>query len=609
MVMASGRDFHPIGWRTPVFLLVLNPWWAAGSLAASTLHVPQDHQTIQAALNAAEAGDTVLVSAGTYKERIRLVRGVTLKSAGDDTPGALGLKRAETTIIDGNVNGGKGAGVTMAEGCTLDGFTITGVGTYDEVLWNKHHATQGEEQPHEHIGEPGTAGIAIIGVEQCTVTNNIVHHIGYTGIAIQGADGKRVSPHVVKNIAYRNMGGGIGSMKKSTALIEGNRCFENYYAGIGHDNASPIVLNNLCYANIRAGIGISEGSCPIVRGNQCYKNRRAGIGIRTGAETQPIVEHNECFENDMAGIGNEEHARPILRHNRCYKNQMAGIGSRSGAQPVIVDNECFENKLAGIGSREGAAPVICRNRSYKNQEAGIGNESAARSLIVDNEVRENQAAGIGVRGSETLAVIVGNRCLENRLVAIGLPDGATGYLHGNELVRTGGGAPPLVAVKGGSTGLLSHNLIRGGGVAGVLVQGTAELNGNEFQGKGPGQGSAVWVWKDSRVALTNNRFRGFRNALNASESQVTAIDNLIHEFEGSAILVRKPSLPNHVAGNVAVSSDPKAQVIQGDKHGDVTRENVLKKPEDFDESQYPKPTQWPQLSRETDESRKRNPQQ
>jgi len=62
-----------------------------------------------------------------------------------------------------------------------------------------------------------------------------------------GAKGQRVSPHIVRNVTYRNMGGGIGSMKKSTAIIEENICFENFYAGIGHNDASPLVINNLCY--------------------------------------------------------------------------------------------------------------------------------------------------------------------------------------------------------------------------------------------------------------------------------------------------------------------------------------------------------------------------
>lgn len=73
---------------------------------AKTIRVPAGHKTIQAAVDAAVSGDTVLVSAGTYAEHVKLKEGVTLKSAGDDSPGdhtyegRKPLKRAEQTIID-----------------------------------------------------------------------------------------------------------------------------------------------------------------------------------------------------------------------------------------------------------------------------------------------------------------------------------------------------------------------------------------------------------------------------------------------------------------------------------------------------------------------------
>ena len=659
-------------------VLATAPAWAG------TLHVPKEHKTIQSGIDSAKAGDMVLVAPGTYRERLRLKPGITLKSAGDDAKGKLGLRRAEVTIIDGNVAEAKGPGVSMAEDSTLDGFTVTGVGKYDDVLWKKHHATLGQEQPHEHIGAPGTAGIAVLGITRCTVAHNIVHHIGYTGIAIMGEKDRRVSPHIFRNVTYRNMGGGIGSMKKSTAIIEENICFENYFAGIGHNDASPLVINNVCHGNVRAGIGISEHSQPVVRGNKCYQNRRAGIGIRTGAETQPIVEDNDCYENEMAGIGNRDNARPIIRGNRCWKNKMAGIGSRDGARaliegnecyenemagigsrlgaapvirgnrcyrnkmagigvreksrpviegnecfenvmagigvrtgaepvvrnnrcyrnemagignrlearPVIVGNTCFENKMAGIGTEEGAAPIIRDNHCYKNLMAGIGNQSGSRPVIVGNESRENKMAGIGVR-SGSVAIIVGNHCIENRLVAIGLPDGATAHIQGNELQRTGGGAPPLVAVKGGSSAVLVDNSIRGGGVASVLVQGTAQISGNHFFSAGGKQGSAIWVWDKSTVLASGNQFTGYRNALNASGSDVTATDNAIHKFNGPAIIVRKPTAPPRVYGNTAFSQNQKdsAAKVEGAR---AAEDNVLKKPDEAGVSFSKWQSLWPE---------------
>lgn len=346
---------------------------------ADTLRVPDHHQSIQSAIDAAAPGDMVLVTTGTYFERIRVHAGVTLRSEGDDDMGELGLKRSERTVIDGSKNEGKGSGVMMGEGAVLDGFTVTGIGHYDDAIWKRHDATQGQQQSHQQIGNPGTPGIQVTGVN-CTIQNNIVHHIGSTGIAIQGVDGKRCSPQIHRNVCYRNMGGGIGSMRNSRAIIKENVCFENFHAGIGHNNASPIVIGNICYQNVRAGIGISEGSCPIVRGNKCYRNRRAGIGSRTGDGTRPVIEDNDCYENQMAGIGAEENASPIIRGNRCYRNRLAGIGARTHATPTIVGNECFENEQAGIGHEGDVVTTVIGNHCHHNNEAGIGFAACRRGV-------------------------------------------------------------------------------------------------------------------------------------------------------------------------------------------------------------------------------------
>ncbi|MCO6500947.1 MAG: T9SS type A sorting domain-containing protein [Vicingus serpentipes] len=87
---------------------------------ANTLNVPAQHTTIQAALNNAVTGDTVLVQPGTYLENITWpsVNGIVLLSAGDKS----------NTTIDGNATGrviyfpsGTNADTTTI----IKGFTIT----------------------------------------------------------------------------------------------------------------------------------------------------------------------------------------------------------------------------------------------------------------------------------------------------------------------------------------------------------------------------------------------------------------------------------------------------------------------------------------------------
>ncbi|MDH3713573.1 MAG: hypothetical protein OET44_06955, partial [Gammaproteobacteria bacterium] len=50
----------------------------ASTAGAATLNVPSDHATIQAALDAAAAGDSIVVEPGTYIENISLESSVNL---------------------------------------------------------------------------------------------------------------------------------------------------------------------------------------------------------------------------------------------------------------------------------------------------------------------------------------------------------------------------------------------------------------------------------------------------------------------------------------------------------------------------------------------------
>jgi len=512
------------------FIFALIALATAQTALAATLRVPQDHKTIQAAIDASQAGDTVLVAPGKYRESIRLKSGIILRSEGDDAKGTDGLKRAEATIIDGGGKDAKLPGVVMAEGNTLDGFTITNVGVYDDALWKKHFDSHGEELGDEEgsvQAEGTTPAISIQGVN-CTVTHCVVHHNGDVGIGILGKEKTKTAPLITDNFVYRNMGGGIGVAEGAEPIIRGNTCKENLRAGIGCRKANPIITDNVCFHNIRAGIGCREGSKTVMRGNKCYQNRRAGIGIRMEG-TSPVVEGNECYENDMAGIGCRDGASPILRNNICRKNKMAGIGCMNGAKPLIVGNECRENELVGIGVQKKAT-----------------------------------------------AIIQGNKCIDNKLVAIGVTEESTATITDNELSRTGG-MPPIIAVKDGSTATIRDNRISGGGVAAVLVQGKATISGNTLTGAGAKQGNAIWVWENSTATISDNAFDGYRAAVNATKATVVVTGNTIKQFQGTAIIVKDSQKPAHVYGNTATSADPKAKAVDVQGPSGIIDENVLKK--------------------------------
>lgn len=482
---------------------------------AATIRVPQDQKSIQAAIDSSQEGDVVLVSPGRYHERIRLKSGIIVRSTGDDAKGADGFQRAEMTVIDGKGRAGMQPGVAMAEGSTLDGFTITNVGQFDEATWKRHYDSHGEELGDEEgaVQAEGTIPAVSIRGVTCTVSRNIIHHNGDVGIGILGAENTRTAPLISENLVYRNLGGGIGTADWAEPVIRSNVSKENLRAGIGCRKSSPLLVDNVCFQNVRAGIGCREGSKAVMRGNKCFQNRRAGIGIRMEG-TSPLVEANNCYENEMAGIG-----------------------CRDGASPVLRNNVCLRNKLAGIG---------CRNE--------------ARAVIVGNECRENETAGIGVE-SKADAVIQQNRCTGNKLVAIGVTDGATALIGENELSRAGGHAP-IIAVKGGASATIRNNRIMGGGVAAVLIQGTAHLMGNAFAGSAPTQGNAVWVWENSKATISDNSFDGYQSAVQAAKATVVVTGNSVRNFREVSIIVKDSRTPAHVFGNTAISTDPQARSVE-----------------------------------------------
>ncbi|MDY7108669.1 MAG: hypothetical protein SYC29_08525, partial [Planctomycetota bacterium] len=109
----SGR---PVGAFLALGLVLAQPVGPAG---ADTLEVPGQYPTIQAAINAAQTGDEILVAPGVYPERIHLL-GKTITLRGTAGP--------DLTIIDATGLNQDVIICTNGEGpdTIVQGFTVTG---------------------------------------------------------------------------------------------------------------------------------------------------------------------------------------------------------------------------------------------------------------------------------------------------------------------------------------------------------------------------------------------------------------------------------------------------------------------------------------------------
>jgi hypothetical protein len=79
-------------------IISLIPFLALPLAHAATLRVPTDYATIQRAIFAADAGDTIQIEAGTYNEEFYIPKPLTVKGAGIGKTNIIGPDRASPVI-------------------------------------------------------------------------------------------------------------------------------------------------------------------------------------------------------------------------------------------------------------------------------------------------------------------------------------------------------------------------------------------------------------------------------------------------------------------------------------------------------------------------------
>ena len=227
--------------------------FAANLQAQTTIHIPADQPTIQAGINAAHDGDTVLIAPGTYNENIDF-NGKAITVISSDGP-------AKTTI-NGNA---QSATVSFQNGesrnSVLQNLTITGGG-------GNFYASKG--------------GVYALHASP-SILNNTITDAGCNGIVslaaaplIQGNDITRthVDPATMDGCGDAN-GAGIWVNGTDATLT-------NFPTSQG---LRPEILHNLIEKNTEAGTidGDTLGG--------------AGIAVRAGAV--PLIEYNVIRQNSL----------------------------------------------------------------------------------------------------------------------------------------------------------------------------------------------------------------------------------------------------------------------------------------------------------------------
>jgi hypothetical protein len=499
-------------------LMTAVPVLATGNI----IHVPGDYTTIQAAIDAASDGDTVIVAAGLYNENVVIDKSLTLQGAqaGIDARTRSG---AETII---KPNGGTGISVVTADGrvVVIDGLTV--------------------QNTHNGIGNPNPVMAADITVKNVRVLNSENFGISITFTTrltieycyVEGAtdaiNAGALDPFPPTVATFRNNEvvnaefGITGYLKDS--LIEGNliRNFSTAGTGISGQFLNTEIKNNTITGYVRGSAmsfeshyGRSLSENVTVEGNTFTGNNLGIYVFKTQTKLTGItVDFNNIVGNSRYGVWNE--GGQTLNATKNWWGDASGprgigpgngnaastkvlyspwLGAEVGTEPMTWGVDPTSSIQGAIDAAEPGDTIIVTEGEYK-QDLNIDKSLALKSAggyevttIIGSLSIELHAGIVSFGGNDTgftidaddgdfairLSSDNGSKVTISQNILTGATDGITTRnslvnnstitIKDNKIYETNYGIY-LETVAGGSTMLINSNSLAGNSNYGLYVK-------------------------------------------------------------------------------------------------------------------------------------------
>ncbi|CAN5692692.1 hypothetical protein BH11ACT8_BH11ACT8_28090 [soil metagenome] len=349
----------------------------------TTLAVPADYDTVQAAVDAARSGDTVLVSPGTYNEAVRVdTAGVRLQGTdrsdvvfdGDGLKGngitvtAADVVVANLTVQNFNQNG------VLVTGFTKDGGIGHGSDGYETLDPEAFPPIEGFAVRYVTASNNGLYGIYAFDSHDGVLEHNYASGHPDSGIYVGQCQECRIL--VRDNVLERNAVGYEQANASDSVVVTGNRLVGN--------RVGLTVLSDYQEAFVPTTDGTVVGNL-VADNNEVDTPHQAeggfGIGIGLSGAVGTTVERNLVTGNETAGIAISSSADLPPTGNELSGNTATGNGAdiwyaastlAPGSGNCLADNTVTSTRPPGL-----AADLTCADGS-----AGAGDQGAGVELTM-----------------------------------------------------------------------------------------------------------------------------------------------------------------------------------------------------------------------------------
>jgi hypothetical protein len=366
--------------REKIATLLCSVALLASSAQAATLHVPADYPTIQAGIDAAQAGDTVLVAPGTYRDyETRVLSGGGLWTSCAFLKDAVLLKSesgAAVTFIDLDIISGPSAIGIIARFLpsnltTVEGFNINGhdraLGAYD---WQCGNLTIRSCVLKDFEGGGSVGGAVIV------VGNGSIYDTEFSNCKASSAGAVWFTDghldlvncvirdcHNTSVYGYETGGGVVSTALVDCQFLNNTSAVGSGAVTVGLTTGQTLIRGCLFKGNVNNGVGPGA----------------LGLGLGPKIVENCIFIENGAMGGNGQGGGLSTGSAPLLIRNNTffgnYKTQNVAAGG--AVQFHSSATGTFENNIiaashggAAIEDLESAVQTSCN--VYWNNPEGIG---------------------------------------------------------------------------------------------------------------------------------------------------------------------------------------------------------------------------------------------
>jgi len=321
------------------------------SVSASTLYVPDDYTTIQAAVDAAGPGDVIVVRDGTYKENVDVNKPhLTIKSengADKTTVGAVASTYGDSVfeVTEDYVN--------------IIGFTITGSRNQMDISLNIAH--------------------------HCNIQNNNISSASHYGITLSESSINNIINNTITCAEQKIV---ISLSNSFSNNINNNIILGNFKGICLSEGSKNIISNNTVSYNTNEGIYISDSKSNIIRNNTVLHN---GNGIDLDEESENNNITNNVVLHNKRGINSRSHFPNNICNNIVSSNSY-GIYLGDTGKIHVRDNIVSDNSYGIYLSH--SYDIIINDNNVSNSSYGIYLCDAAQLNTITNNNVTNSDEGI-----------------------------------------------------------------------------------------------------------------------------------------------------------------------------------------------------------------------